>query len=63
MLISYDPDIQGKTLSEQELQYLRDLDPTQASHSSDDPELTEELVQRMKNSKPGNGKLLRNNIA
>lgn len=51
MKITYDPEIQGRELSETEIKRLIALKPAQNSFSVDEPELTDELIQRMKLSK------------
>ena len=50
MIVTYDPEVQGRKLSENELKRLVELKPEHTSFSMDEPELTEELVRRMKQS-------------
>ena len=50
MLIKYDPEVQGKRLTEEERKMIRDLVPDCTTFTEDDPELTEELVEKMKKS-------------
>ena len=50
MIITYDPKVEGSKLSEEELIKLRELNPDCNTFTSDDPELTDELVEKMKNS-------------
>ena len=50
MIVTYDPDKQGRMLSEDELKKLIELKPECTSFSTDEPELTEQLVERMKKS-------------
>ena len=50
MIVTYDPEVQGRKLSENELKRLMELKPEHTSFSIDEPELTEELVKRMKRS-------------
>lgn len=51
MMVTYDPNKQGRTLSENELKKLIELKPGHTSFSADDPELTEQLAERMKKSR------------
>jgi hypothetical protein len=48
MLITYDPKTQGSSIFEDELKMFRDLKPDCTEFTPDDPELTEELVQKIK---------------
>ncbi len=50
MVVMYNPEVQGDTLTEQEVQFLTNLQPNCTTFSDDDPELTEELVRRMRSS-------------
>ena len=47
----YDPETQGKTLSDEEINALNKLNPDFSAYSLDEPELTEDLVKRMKKAK------------
>ena len=50
MIVTYDAETQGRELSENEIQHLKELDPNCEYFSDDEPELTEELIKRMKQS-------------
>ena len=50
MNIVYDPDVQGRELSKEEIKRLVALKPGHTSFSADEPELSDELVRRMKSS-------------
>ncbi len=50
MVITYDPRIEGSKLSEEERKQLRELKPDCEAFTSDDPELTEELIKKIKNT-------------
>lgn len=50
MNIVYDPDVQEKELSEEEIKRIVALKPVHTSFSADEPELSDKLVQRMKSS-------------
>ena len=54
MLITYDPKIQGDKLTSEEIKRLSELNPKFVSFTTDEPELTEELLQKMRiSSKSG----------
>ena len=55
MLVTYDPKVQGSKLTEEEIERIFKLNPEFTSFSNDEPELTEELLQRMRScsAKPG----------
>ena len=54
MKVVFDPEIQGRDLSDSEIQRIKNLVPDCTTFSIDEPELTETLVQRMKkDSKKG----------
>ena len=48
MIVAYDTEVQGRELLESEIQQLKELDAICGSFSDDEPELTEELVKRMR---------------
>ncbi len=48
MIVRFDPEKDGHKLSEAELQRLKHLEPKYMQPSIDAPELTEELVRKMK---------------
>lgn len=48
MKVIYDPELQGRKLTDEELKMLENLVPDSTTFSVDDPELTETLVNRMK---------------
>ena len=50
MIVTYDTETQGRELSESEIRQLKELDTKCVSFSDDEPELTEELIKRMKQS-------------
>ena len=50
MIVTYDTETQGRELSESEIRQLKDLDTKCVSFSDDEPELTEELINRMRQS-------------
>lgn len=56
MIVTYDPNKDGKNLTQKELQRLKELDPHCDSFKIDDPELTEELAQKIKDN-PWSGRL------
>ncbi len=47
----YDPKVKGRILSKEEIDNLKRIKPQFSSFTVDEPELTDELVKRMKNSK------------
>ena len=51
MVVKYDPDVQGRELSNDDINRLTQLKPDFSSFSLDEPELTEDLVKRMKDAK------------
>ncbi len=51
MIVRYDPETQGKELKEEEIDKLLRIKPGSPSFSFDEPELTEDLVNRMKQDK------------
>ena len=51
MIVRYDPEKQGKELTEEEIDKLLRIKPGSPSFSFDEPELTEDLAQRMKQDK------------
>ncbi len=53
MLITYDPEVQGRNLSEKELEYLQNLKPDCTSFSLDSPVLTKEYVNKIKKAPKG----------
>ncbi len=60
MIISYDPNIDGRELSSEEIQQLTSIKPNFQDFSLDEPEFTEELAMRVKigEVKPGRIKTL-----
>ncbi len=51
MVVTYDPEKQGRELSGEEIKYLQQLRTDVSSFSTDDPELTDALAERMKAAK------------
>lgn len=56
MIVRFDPEKDGHKLSEAEIQRLRDLEPKFMKPSIDAPELTDELVRKMKED-PQSGRI------
>ena len=48
MVMRYDPETQGRSLSDEELEKLKRIEPKPPSGSLDEPELTEDLVRRIR---------------
>ena len=53
MIVTYDPKTQGRELSKEEIQHLKDLKPHFTAFDVDNPELTDELIRRIKEAPRG----------
>ena len=63
MLVTYDPKVQGNKLTEEEIERISELNPEFTSFSVDEPELTDELLQRMRSGSAKPGRFLKTSNA